>query len=63
MTPSIASIMFALVSFIITFTVARAIAKWFKKRQMKKDEETAVRSQSRQVRRARARKDGDSSAG
>jgi len=55
MTPGLGSILFALVSFIVTFTVARALAKWFKKRQAEKDALAAEKNQSRQVRRARQR--------
>ena len=55
MTTSIAGALFALVSFIATFAVARALRKWFKGRQTRKDEEEALKNQSRQVRRARER--------
>jgi small-conductance mechanosensitive channel len=52
---SIASLLFALVSFIVTFAVARALGNWVKKRRARRDAEEAARSQSRQVRRARQR--------
>jgi membrane protein implicated in regulation of membrane protease activity len=56
MTLSIAGVLFALLSFIATFTFARVLGKWLKKRQAHKDEEAAARNQSRQVRRARERR-------
>ena len=55
MTTSIAGALFALASSIVTFSVARALRKWFKRRQLRNDEEEALKNQSRQVRRARER--------
>jgi membrane protein implicated in regulation of membrane protease activity len=57
MTPSLVTILFALISFVITFTAARALAKWWKKKNARKAEEDALKGQSRQVRRAKQRKD------
>jgi hypothetical protein len=39
----------------VTFTVARALARWLKKRRARRDEQELARTQSRQVRRARER--------
>lgn len=56
MTPSITGVFFALISFALTFAVSRALAKWLKKRQSHKDAQQAASNQSRQVRRARERR-------
>ena len=56
--PSPVTLIFAALSFIVTFTVARLIAKWWKRRQGDKQVEVETRSQSRQVRRAKARRAG-----
>ena len=58
MTNSIVGLLFALISFIVTFVIARAIAKWLKRRRARKDEEEAAKNESRQVRRARERGKG-----
>jgi small-conductance mechanosensitive channel len=55
MTLSIASLLFAFASFIVTFAVARALPKWLKKRRARREAEDAAKIQSRQVRRARQR--------
>ena len=52
---SIPGLLFALVSFIAAFVVARALAQWLKRRRSQKDEEEAAKHQSRQVRRAKNR--------
>lgn len=60
MGPSLVTIVFAILSFIVTFTVALALARWWKKkheRKDRKDEAEAAKGLSRQVRRARQRKD------
>jgi membrane protein implicated in regulation of membrane protease activity len=56
MTPTLATLLFAAVSFILTFAVARALRKWYLKRQEEKKQAQAEKDQSRQVRRARGRK-------
>jgi hypothetical protein len=56
MTPTLATLLFAAVSFILTFAVARALRKWFMKRNAHKKEAQAEKDLSRQVRRARDRK-------
>jgi hypothetical protein len=56
MTPSIAAILFALLSFAVTFTVARVLGKRWRKKKADKAELEAAKGQSRQVRRARQRK-------
>ena len=58
MTASIIGRGVALASFFLTFIVARSLAKWMKKRQQRKDEEETARTQSRQVRRAKERRQG-----
>lgn len=55
MTLSITSVFFVLLGFVLAFTVGRVARHHFKKRQRLKDEQEAVRNESRQVRRARAR--------
>jgi small-conductance mechanosensitive channel len=55
MTLSTASLLFAIVSFFVTFTVVRLLARWLKRRRSVRDEKTAAANQSRQVRRARQR--------
>ena len=55
MTLSIAGLLFAFVSFIAAFVAARALSHWLKRRRLQKDEEEATKTQSRQVRRAKAR--------
>jgi len=58
MTPSLITVFFAILSFVVTFTAALALARWWKKKHERKDrEEEAGRGLSRQVRRARQRKD------
>ena len=56
MTPSIAAILFALLSFVITFAVARVLGKKWRKKRADKAALEAAKGQSRQVRRARQRK-------
>ena len=56
MTLSIGAFLFALVSFIATFLIARALSKSFRARRARRAEEEARRGQSRQVRRAQQRK-------
>ena len=56
MTLSIGAVFFALLSFVITFTVARVLGKRWRKRKAEKAQLEAVKGQSRQVRRARQRK-------
>lgn len=56
MTPSIAAILFALLSFVVTFTVARVLGKKWRKKRAEKAELEAAKGQSRQVRRAKQRK-------
>jgi flagellar biosynthesis/type III secretory pathway M-ring protein FliF/YscJ len=55
MNSSIAALLFAVAGFMVTFTVARALARWLKKRRARRDEQELARTQSRQVRRARER--------
>jgi len=45
-----------LMSFVLTFIVARVIAKWFWRNRARKTEERERASESRQVRRARERR-------
>ncbi|MBG9387488.1 hypothetical protein [Caenimonas aquaedulcis] len=56
--PSPVTLVFAALSFIVTFTVARLVAKWWKRRQGEKKVQAEDKSQSRQVRRAKARRAG-----
>ena len=58
MTPSPIALFLAFVSFALTFALARLLRGWLKRRQARKDEEAVARNQTRQVRRARARKAG-----
>ena len=51
----ITSVVFVLLGFVVAFTLGRVLRHHFKKRQRLKDEQTAARNESRQVRRARAR--------
>lgn len=55
MTLSTTSVFFILLGFVVAFTLGRVLRHHFKKRQRLKDEQTAARNESRQVRRARAR--------
>jgi len=57
---SLVTVLFAALSFVVTFTAALALAKWWKKKHERKDREEeaeAAKGLSRQVRRARQRKD------
>jgi hypothetical protein len=56
MTPSIPAILFALLSFVITFAVARVLGKRWRKKRAEKAVLEAAKGQSRQVRRAQHRK-------
>jgi hypothetical protein len=56
MTIGIASLLFALASFIITFAAARALAKWLKQRGEARRDAAEALDQSRQVRRAKERR-------
>jgi hypothetical protein len=56
MTPSIPTILFALVSFVITFALARVLGKRWRKKRAEKAVLEAAKGQSRQVRRAQQRK-------
>ena len=49
-------ILFAVMSFVVTFTVARMLSGAIKKRRARRAEDEARKNQSRQVRRARQRK-------
>jgi flagellar biosynthesis/type III secretory pathway M-ring protein FliF/YscJ len=55
MTPSLPSLLIALLSFAVTFIAARSLASWFKRRRARQAEQQAEQTQSRQVRRAKAR--------
>ena len=57
MTPSLVTVLFAALSFVVTFTIARALAKWWKKKNEQKAQEEAYKGLSRQARRAKQRKD------
>lgn len=52
---SVAGLLLALVSFLATFVVARALATWLKRRQSRHAVQDAGAKQSRQVRRAKQR--------
>jgi hypothetical protein len=54
--PSTITLIFAALSFIITFAVARMLGKWWRKRHADKKEQEVARAQSRQVRRAHQRR-------
>jgi ABC-type sulfate transport system permease subunit len=56
MPQSLPGILFALTTFVITFIVARTLAKWFRKRKAQREEQAAHVGASRQVRRAKERK-------
>jgi flagellar biosynthesis/type III secretory pathway M-ring protein FliF/YscJ len=56
MTPSIPALLFALLSFIVTFAVARVLGRKWRKRKAEKAELAAAKGQSRQVRRAKQRR-------
>ena len=56
MAPSIGAIVFALLSFVATFALARWLGKGFRKRRAEKALLEARKGQSRQVRRQRERK-------
>ena len=45
-----------LLSFVVTFIVARTIAKWFRRKRASEAQARAREAESRQVRRARERK-------
>ena len=45
-----------LISFVLTFSVARAISKWFRRRKVQRDLQKSREGESRQVRRARERR-------
>ncbi|MBI5277288.1 MAG: hypothetical protein HY854_12585 [Burkholderiales bacterium] len=47
-----------LFSFVLTFIVARTVAKWFWSRRDRKVQEKARAAETRQVRRARERRSG-----
>jgi uncharacterized protein (DUF2062 family) len=51
-----AGVIVMLLSFALTFIVARTVAKWFWRRRAQQSEEKARAAESRQVRRARERK-------
>ena len=53
---SFAGIFFVLLSFVVTFTVARYLSRNFRKRRAERAQQEALKGQSRQVRRARQRK-------
>lgn len=53
---SLPAILFALIAFVATFTVARLLRHAHKKRQSRRRAEEELKGQSRQVRRARSRK-------
>ncbi|MES2999661.1 MAG: hypothetical protein V4787_03145 [Pseudomonadota bacterium] len=54
--PSTITLIFAALSFIVTFAVARMLGKWWRKRHAAKKEEEVAKGQSRQVRRAHQRR-------
>ena len=56
MTPSTGAIFLALLSFVVTFAVARVLGKRWRKKRAEKAALEAAKGQSRQVRRARQRK-------
>ncbi len=51
-------ILFALLSFVVTFAVARLLGKKFRHRRAEKSQQERFKNQSRQVRRARERRKG-----
>ena len=53
---SISVILLILASFAVTFTAARVLGRGFRKRRAERAQAEALKGQSRQVRRARARK-------
>lgn len=54
--PSTITLIFAALSFIVTFAVARMLGNWLRKRKAAKKEEEVAKAQSRQVRRAHQRR-------
>lgn len=52
---NITGMLIAAAAFALTFGVARTIVRWRNRRQAERDREQALRSQSRQVRRAQER--------
>ena len=56
MQPSAGAILFALLSFVVTFALARWLGRGFRKRRAERAAQEALKGQSRQVRRARQRK-------
>jgi hypothetical protein len=51
-----ASVLFALLTFALTFIVARTLSRGWRERRKQKDEERRRAGESRQVRRARERR-------
>jgi membrane protein implicated in regulation of membrane protease activity len=62
MQPGIGTIFLALLSFAATFALARWLGRGFRERRAKRAKEEALKGQSRQVRRARQRKDAGRNA-
>jgi flagellar biosynthesis/type III secretory pathway M-ring protein FliF/YscJ len=56
MPSDVSGLLLLLFSFVVTFTIARMAAKWFRRERRRKDEAAARAAESRQVRRARERK-------
>jgi flagellar biosynthesis/type III secretory pathway M-ring protein FliF/YscJ len=55
MPSEVGSLLLLLLSFVVTFTVARALAKWVRRGRERKAQEDARKAESRQVRRRRER--------
>ena len=55
MSTSVAQLLFGLAGFAAAYALARALAKWMRRRTSQRSEEAALKNQSRQVRRANAR--------
>ena len=58
MQPGLGAILFALLSFVVTFVLARWLGKGFRQRRADRARQEALKGQSRQVRRATQRRQG-----